>query len=154
VAHDSSDSGNPVKIGGKAISAAPTAVAANDRTDLYTDLYGQLRVNTTHITLWEEHHDFTAAQTDHEVKAADAALALYVTDIIITNDSSAAITVYLETDTASAKTKISGTLYIPASGGLVTNLTTPIKGTAAKNIGVTSTGVSNWSITLSGYLAA
>jgi hypothetical protein len=105
-------------------------------------------------TTFYAHHDFTAAQTDHEVLAADAALIPYITDIIITNDSSAAITVVVEADTASAKTKLLGTLYIPASGGIAQPFQTPIKGTAAKNIGVTSTGTSNWSITLSGYLAA
>lgn len=41
VAHDAADSGNPVKIGGKASSTAPTAVAANDRVDAYFDLQGR-----------------------------------------------------------------------------------------------------------------
>src|SRR4030095_245382 len=34
VAHDTGDSGNPVKVGGKAANALPTAVANNDRTNL------------------------------------------------------------------------------------------------------------------------
>lgn len=40
-AHDAVDSGNPVKIGGKANSAAPAAVAALDRVDAWYDLRGQ-----------------------------------------------------------------------------------------------------------------
>lgn len=41
IAHDSPDSGNPVKIGGKAYSSAPS-VTANDRVDAYFDLAGRL----------------------------------------------------------------------------------------------------------------
>jgi hypothetical protein len=42
VAHDAADSGNPVKVGGKAVahSANPTAVAAGDRTDWYFNRAG------------------------------------------------------------------------------------------------------------------
>jgi len=41
VAHDAADSGNPVKIGGKARTANPTAVAANDRVDGWFDVVGR-----------------------------------------------------------------------------------------------------------------
>jgi len=41
VAHDAADSGNPIKIGGKASSSAPTAVTAADRVDAYFDLNGR-----------------------------------------------------------------------------------------------------------------
>ncbi len=42
VAHDGADSGNPIKVGGKAIAhgANPSAVAAGDRTDLYANRHG------------------------------------------------------------------------------------------------------------------
>lgn len=42
LAHDAVDSGNPIKIGGKAASAAPTAVAAADRVNGLFDLWGRL----------------------------------------------------------------------------------------------------------------
>jgi hypothetical protein len=41
VAHDASDSGNPVKVGGKAQNAFGTAVANGDRTDAKFTLLGQ-----------------------------------------------------------------------------------------------------------------
>lgn len=41
VAHDSADAGNPVKIGGVARTTLPTAVAAGDRADLFTDDLGR-----------------------------------------------------------------------------------------------------------------
>lgn len=39
--HDAVDSGNPLKLGGKAVSTAPTAVAANDRVNAFFDLQGR-----------------------------------------------------------------------------------------------------------------
>jgi len=47
VAHDAADSGNPVKMGAKATSSAPSAVASGDRSNLYTDTFGSLRVIQT-----------------------------------------------------------------------------------------------------------
>lgn len=44
IAHDAVDSGNPVKIGGKASASKPTAVAANDRVSAYFDLFGRQHV--------------------------------------------------------------------------------------------------------------
>ena len=40
VAHDDADSGNPIKIGGKASSTAPTAVTTNDRVNAWYSLNG------------------------------------------------------------------------------------------------------------------
>lgn len=42
--HDSVDSGHPVKIGGKAASTTPSAVAAGDRVNAWFDITGALRV--------------------------------------------------------------------------------------------------------------
>lgn len=44
VAHDAADSGNPVKIGGKAYTAIPSGVSNGDRVDAYFDQYGRLHV--------------------------------------------------------------------------------------------------------------
>ena len=41
VAHDSPDSGNPIKVGGKAESTSPAAVADGDRVDAWFDLLGR-----------------------------------------------------------------------------------------------------------------
>lgn len=43
IAHDAVDSGNPVKIGGRAIQT-PAGVAVNDRVDAYFDAWGKLVV--------------------------------------------------------------------------------------------------------------
>lgn len=49
IADSAADSGNPVKIGGRAISGAlvSTGMADNDRADLVTDLYRRVWVNDT-----------------------------------------------------------------------------------------------------------
>lgn len=44
VAHDAVDSGDPLKIGGKASDVAPTAVTAGDRANAWFDLNGRLIV--------------------------------------------------------------------------------------------------------------
>lgn len=44
VAHDAVDSGNPLKVGGKASTSAPTAVANGDRVNAYFDTNGRLAV--------------------------------------------------------------------------------------------------------------
>ncbi len=47
IAHDVGDSGNPVKVGVKALSAMPTAVTTADRCNAIGDLYG--RQGASHI---------------------------------------------------------------------------------------------------------
>lgn len=42
VAHNEVDSGNPVKVGGKASSSAPTAVATGDRVDQWFGVHGHV----------------------------------------------------------------------------------------------------------------
>lgn len=49
VAHDAADSGNPLKLGGKASTALPAAVANGDRVNAYFDEYGRLGVNASSI---------------------------------------------------------------------------------------------------------
>lgn len=46
IAHDAADSGNPIKVGGKANTQKPTAVANADRVQAWLNEYGVLMVNT------------------------------------------------------------------------------------------------------------
>lgn len=48
IAHDSADSGNPIKLGGKASTNEPTAVAVDDRVNAWFDVHGRLVVVTGH----------------------------------------------------------------------------------------------------------
>lgn len=49
-AHDAADVGRPIKIGGKANAALPTAVSEGDRVDASFDLQGRQRVAVDHST--------------------------------------------------------------------------------------------------------
>lgn len=44
VAHDVVDSGNPVKIGGKASTSEPSAVVDGDRVNIYVDEHGYMHI--------------------------------------------------------------------------------------------------------------
>lgn len=52
-AHDDTDTGNPIKIGGKASVPYPSAVASGDRTDAWFDTEGRLHVDHSKVTTWE-----------------------------------------------------------------------------------------------------
>ena len=87
VAHDGADSGNPVKVGARAISADITAVAANDRIDALTSLLGKALVLPYALPSAEQKGTANSTGTgDTSVIAAPGAgLRLYITTLIITN---------------------------------------------------------------------
>ena len=104
VAHDAVDAGEPVKIGGKARTANPTAVAANDRVDAFFDDVGRqvtfngvprdLLVSPTITTI-------TASTSETTVLAAGVAGVFHdVYGIIITNTSATATEVTFKDSTA------------------------------------------------------
>lgn len=129
VAHDAVDSGNPVKVGGKAFTALSslTLVANNDRTDASfgTDGVQVVRNNT----LLEDTVSGNASNTDgtntQVIAAQGSGVKTYVTDVTITNTSSSNIFVELK-DGSTAK----WTFPVPANGGVTHNFATPIAGTA------------------------
>lgn len=81
VAHDAVDSGNPIKIGGKATdpTAMPTAVASGDRVNASFDLYGRLityngALNagedlTTDVQKVEHRYNYTNLTADGLIKS-------------------------------------------------------------------------------------
>jgi len=156
IAHDATDSGNPIKIGGKAYNldgtAPGTAVAENDRVHFIGDVYGRQFVETVHPCFWKATDNQSSAQTDTAlVSAPGSGLSLYVTDIIISNGATAG-NVKLVEDTASAA-DIVEVMYFAVNGGAVINLKTPLKLTANKDLGYTSVDCTTHSITVSGFTA-
>ena len=130
VAHDGADSGNPQKIGTKAIaqSSAQTLVAANDRSNVFSDLDGQVLVRANAPI--GDYVSGTASNTDGsstQVLAAGAAgIKHYITDVSIANTSASNIYVELK-DGTTAK----WVFPVPANGGVTHSFTTPLGGTAA-----------------------
>lgn len=89
VAHDAADSGNPVKIGARAVSSEIAALAAGDRSDLLTDLAGKLLVRP-HCNP-ENQVRGVASTTDTSdaavIAAQGAGVRIYVTGLSIANSS-------------------------------------------------------------------
>jgi len=92
VAHDSADSGAPVKVGAKAIAhgSNPTAVAADDRTDLYANRAGVLFVMGGHPNAITLEYRWTTAQTD-EIVLVSSGAKIVVTRVTVTIDEATTV---------------------------------------------------------------
>lgn len=89
IAHDGIDSGNPVKIGGKARTAPPTAVAASDRVDAMYDIYGkQIVREALREDLGNQQTTITSSTGETTIVTADATYKLDLYGLVITNISS------------------------------------------------------------------
>lgn len=155
VAHDAADSGNPLKVGHKAVlfnaSAPPNAAAAeDDRVNSIADEYGRQYVEITHPNYWDVSADYAGAQTNTTIKAAPGAgLSLYITDLTISNGATAGNITLLDGSGGTVKYE----LYAPINGGCIVSLRSPIKLTANTLLAITSTTVTTHSVTVSGFIA-
>lgn len=91
IAHDTADSGNPLKIGQKAIAhgANPTAVAAADRTDWYANRHGIPFVCGPHmnpVTIEFTQADADGAQTNVALVTVGAGTKIAVTQVQVLAD--------------------------------------------------------------------
>lgn len=93
VAHDAADSGNPIKVGAKAIAhgANPTAVAANDRTDLYANRAGIPFVIGGHPNVITTEYLWTSAQTNDAIVTVSAGAKIVVTQIQVVVDEATTV---------------------------------------------------------------
>lgn len=73
IAHDAADAGKPIKIGGKASSGVPTAVAGADRVDAFFDLHGRL-VTSLYMTPQVRNGDVVGPKTVTLTTAVNVAL--------------------------------------------------------------------------------
>jgi hypothetical protein len=145
IAHDSADSGNPVKMGGRARTSSITAVANDDRVDVILDTTGRqivipyaLNENSTDGT-----NSSTGTGDTAVIVAPGAGIRLYITTITVYNSSTTNTYVTVK-DGTTAKL----VLPAPAQGGCVVTLPRPLRITAntafnfASNTGVTTMFVS------------
>lgn len=130
VAHDSADSGNPIKVGAKAITAlsGATLVASADRTDNVSDLDGAqiIRQDATLGDLVSGTASNTDGTSTQVLAAGAAGIKHYITDVTIVNTSSSTIYVELK-DGTTAK----WVFPVPATGGVTHSFRVPLAGTAA-----------------------
>jgi hypothetical protein len=117
VAHDAADSGNPTKIGFKALDSKPTAVAAADRSDAYCTLDGRLLVAGAPAgnTLYQQ-TTITASTSETTIVSAAASKHRDLLLLTITNSSSTALIVTLKDSTAGTTRAI---YALAANGGIV-----------------------------------
>lgn len=158
VADDGITPPNPIMIGGKAVETDgtdPTSVSAEDDVAICrTDRNRRLLVSNVHPRLWKSIvSDHNTAQTNHALVAAPGAnLALYITDIIISNGATAG-SVKLVEDEAGTPAEVLGSIYLAINGGAVINLVTPIKCSVNKSLGFTSTSVTTHTVQVHGFTA-
>jgi len=160
VADDATTPGAPVMVGGKAVAmdgTDPTAVAEGDAAIARTTLDRRALVTLEHPYSPDPvFHEETGAVTDHELIAAPAAgFRIHIDWITISNDGTAALTVKFEEATAGAKTQRLGTIRMAAAcpGVHLPYVSNPPKCTAATNFGMTTTGTTNYSVTVGYHLA-
>jgi len=135
VAHDAGDSGNPVKVGYKVESTPSAQVCADaDRTDGIADMDGAHFVRSGCLLgdcLTESVSNTNGTATACAVFTTGAGIRNIITDIVAYNSSATAGFVII-TDGSGGTTLMA--VPLPAGGGAVINLMTPIKSTAATAI--------------------
>lgn len=130
IAHDGVDAGNPLKFGGKALSADPTAVATADRVNALFDLLGKQVVLPYAIPESAVSGAITSAMTGTTstslVAAPGSGLRNYITTIIVSNAHATVGTDVIIQDGSGGTTLMT----IPAAalyGGAVITLPTPLR---------------------------
>ncbi len=130
VANDTADSGNPVKVGGKAIAGLSglTLVTANDRVNWNGGLDGA-QIVRTHCAL-EDIVSGNASNTDGTVTtviaSAGAGIKQYLTKVILTNSS--ATFAYVEILSGAV---VKATIPVPATSGATVSFDPPLPPNAA-----------------------
>lgn len=140
VAHDAVDSGNPLKVGGKARQTNPTAVADADRVDAMFDDVGRLCVVQGGVRDLVTDNNITLSSTTETtlLPAAGAGVFLDLTMLVLSNTSATGVRVDIRDATAGT---ILFSVFLAASGGgAVIPFNTAKKQTTANN---------NWTAQLS-----
>lgn len=138
VAHDGIDSGNPLKVGGKARQTNPTAVADADRVDAtFDDLGRQVVVlNQVRDLVGHQHTQIASSAAETTIVTTVASTLLDLVGLVITNQTATAVNVTIKDGTGGTTRMI---LALAASGGIVLNFPVP----------VTQSAAGNWTATLS-----
>ena len=117
IADDSTTPGNPVMVGGFAISpdgTDPGSVAEADVARFRTDLNRRLLVNTHHPRTLHKHLNGSSAYTDESIVADPGdGFQIVITSIIASTGAATALNFFLEEST----TTIFGPIYLEAVAG-------------------------------------
>lgn len=124
VAHDSADSGNPVKIGGKARTTNPTAVANGDRVDASFDDIGRQMVRPVQARDLLQTAYVTASSEGPKTLLAGAGGVYHdLVYLMGANESDASVNIDIMQSTGGT---VQQTLVIPANSTAGLSLSVPI----------------------------
>lgn len=145
IAHDGVDAGAPIKIGGKARTAPPTAVAASDRVDAMFDIYGKqiFREALREDIDWQQ-TQISSSTSETTIVTADATYKKDIFFLSVANTSATACKVTLKDSTTGTVRWVG---YVPAGDmrGFVVSPSGALKQAAANN---------NWTLTCGTSVAA
>lgn len=162
-ANDSADSGNPVKVGAKAINAWATAVANADRVDAIADLLGRQLVGFKPPELQKSFSaTYTTAQTGTALWTPTAGKKCVVTSVTISTTSTTSGKITLWWGSSADTTYNEGTdqpleaaYFVPSSAvspGMTKIYTDPIVALNADyRLRVTTSTALNCVVTVHGY---
>lgn len=163
VAHDSGDSGNPVKVGYKAANALPTAVANADRANGISDLWGRQLVSHIDPAMQSrKSFNATTQQTGSDVWSPASGKKIAVTSVVISSYATTACRLILWVGANADTTFSEGTddvivkaSFAPSSTtkpGLVFTPAVPIfTGTADHELHITTDAGCSIDLSIAGY---
>ena len=163
VAHDAVDTGNPTKIGMKARTTLPTAVANGDRADAGSDVYGRLLIAHIDPTMSvHKNATYTSQQTGSTLWDPTAGEKIAVTSVIIGTygTTSGRIILWFGDNADTTFTQNTDQVLVAASfapsstakPGLVYTPATPIFCTTAdRELHVTTDAAISFDLTVEGY---
>ncbi len=139
VAHAAADSGNPVKVGGKARTANPAAVTDGQRVDAGFDKLGRQLVVAGQVRelIGVQHTQIVNSSAETTIVTAIAATFCDLVGLVITNQSATAVNCTLK-DSAAGTTR--GIFALAANGGIVIQYARPVPQAAVNTA---------WTLTLS-----
>lgn len=126
VASGSADSGNPVKMGARAATAAPTAATDGQRVNVEADKVGRLAVAIGQIRdlCDDSYTTITSSTSETTIKAAVASTFIDVVSVLVNNTSATATRVDFR-DTTGGSVRFS--IYVPAGDVRGASFTRPVK---------------------------
>ena len=139
VANAATDSGEPVKIGGKARTANPSAVTDGQRVDAGFDKLGRQLVVSGQVRdlIGQQHTQIASSSAETTIVSAIGSTFCDLTLLVITNQTATAVNCTLKDSTAGTTRAI---FALAANGGIVVPFPRPLPQASVNN---------NWTLTLS-----
>ncbi len=118
IAHDSVDSGNPLKVGNKTVAfgANPTAVASGDRTDAYANVAGVPFTLGGHPNVLTLRYNATAAETNTKLITVSGGTKIVMLSCTVAVDKACTVNVAARLGFAATNTPTTTGVYLSHPG--------------------------------------